>query len=185
LAVGNAMTHLEGFLLAEGGVCFTDATLRPAGARIGPMLAHAYDIDPYRVWARVSVDGCVDGPWERRYAVGTVFLRGPGTGHIERVEGLEEVHRRAGAAIVDSRLPRVGKAKSDTYTGDGFITVRHPETEAVEACLDFIAATVIITYNAAETTLDGRCWLPPRQDIQRQRCRPVWDDDSLSRIGDP
>ncbi len=82
LKVGNAMTHLEGFLLEGGRVRFTDATLRPAGARIGPMLAFAYDVDPYRVWARVSVDGCFDGPWERKYAVGTVFLRGrrPGTG---------------------------------------------------------------------------------------------------------
>src|SRR5271169_6112416 len=39
LSVGNAMTHMEGFLLEGGGLCFTDATLRPAGARIAPMLA--------------------------------------------------------------------------------------------------------------------------------------------------
>ena len=70
LSVGNAMTHMEGFLLEEGGLRFTDATLRPAGARIGPMLAFAYDIDPYLAWARVAVDGCFDGPWERKYAVG-------------------------------------------------------------------------------------------------------------------
>lgn len=185
LRVGNAMTHLEGFIIAEGEVCFIDATLRPAGARIGPMLAHAYDIDPYRVWARVAVDGCFDGPWQRSHAVGTIFLRGPGTGRIVRVEGCEEVNRRLGAAVVDSRLPWVGEAKSETYTGDGFITVRHPETEIVHAYLDFIADTVVITYNAAETALEGRCWLPPRPDIQRQHCRPVWDDDSLSRSGDP
>ena len=51
LSIGNAMTHMEGFLV-EGEVRFTDATLRPAGARIGPMLAYAYDIDPYVAWAR-------------------------------------------------------------------------------------------------------------------------------------
>ena len=97
LAVGNAMTHLEGFLLEGGRICFTDATLRPAGARIGPMLAFAYDIDPYRVWARVAVDGCFDGPWKRKYAVGTVFLRGVGQGRVQRVEGLEEVRAAAWA----------------------------------------------------------------------------------------
>ena len=129
LAVGNAMTHLEGFLLEGGRVRFTDATLRPAGARIGPMLAFAYDIDPYRVWARVAVDGCFDGPWERKYAVGTVFLRGAGQGQVQRVEGLEEVRRRLGDGLVDSRLPRIGGSKSHTYTGDGYITVRHPETD--------------------------------------------------------
>ena len=46
LNVGNAMTHMEGFLDVNGRAWFTDATLRPAGARIAPMLAHAYDIDP-------------------------------------------------------------------------------------------------------------------------------------------
>src|ERR1043165_9117089 len=25
---------------------------------------------------RIDVDGCFDGPWERKYAVGTIFLRG-------------------------------------------------------------------------------------------------------------
>ena len=34
LSVGDAMTHMEAFLLGNGRVCFTDATLRPAGARI-------------------------------------------------------------------------------------------------------------------------------------------------------
>ena len=38
LSVGDAMTHMEAFLLEDGRVCFTDATLRPAGARIAPML---------------------------------------------------------------------------------------------------------------------------------------------------
>ena len=94
LEVGDAMTHLEGFLLDGGRACFTDATLRPAGARIGPMLGFAYDVDPYRVWARVAVDGCFDGPWERRYAVGTVFLRGVGRGQVDRVEGLEAIEEQ-------------------------------------------------------------------------------------------
>ncbi len=43
-------------------------------------LAHAYDIDPYFAWARVAVDGSFDGPWERKYSVGTLFLRGAGRG---------------------------------------------------------------------------------------------------------
>ena len=189
LKVGNAMTHLEGFLLEGGRVRFTDATLRPAGARIGPMLAFAYDIDPYRVWARVSVDGCFDGPWERKYAVGTVFLRGAGQGQVQRVEGLEEVRRRVGDGLVDSRLPRIGGSKSETYTGDGYITVRHPETEMVEAYLDLIANTVLITYNHDDVRPVGgeavpRRWLQRRWDFNRQHSRPAWDDDSLPNVGE-
>jgi hypothetical protein len=188
LRVGDALTHLEGFLLDGGRVCFTDATLRPAGARIGPMLGLAYDVDPYRVWARVAVDGCFDGPWERRYAVGTVFLRGVGRGRVDRVEGLDEVRRRVGDDLVDSRVPRAGRPKSPSYTGDGYITVRHPETEVVRDHLDWIANTVLITYTPDDDTSVDRDGLPwrwsQRTHDDRRHCRPAWDDDSLSRIGE-
>ena len=188
LAVGNAMTHMEGFLLEGGKVRFTDATLRPAGARIGPMLAFAYDIDPYRVWARVAVDGCFDGPWERKYAVGTVFLRGAGQGQVQRVDGIEEVRRRLGDGLIDGRMPRIGSPKSVTYTGDGYLTVRHPETLMVEAFLDMIAKTVAIAYTRSDfPALSGgvapRRWLQRLPDFDRQHCQPAWDDDSLPRVG--
>jgi hypothetical protein len=188
LEVGDTMTHLEGFLLDGGRACFTDATLRPAGARIGPMLGFAYDVDPYRVWARVAVDGCFDGPWERRYAVGSVFLRGVGRGQVDRVEGLEEVRRQVGDDLVDSRVPRAGRWKSRSYTGDGYITVRHPETEVVKDYLELIANTVRITYTSDDdTSVDGD-GLPVRWSQQthddRQHCRPAWDDDSLPCIGE-
>jgi hypothetical protein len=188
LQVGDAMTHLEGFMLDGGRVRFTDATLRPAGARIGPMLGLAYDVDPYRVWARVAVDGCFDGPWERRYAVGTVFLRGVGRGRVDRVEGLEEVRQRVGDDLVDSRVPRPGRPKSPSYTGDGYITVRHPETEVVWGHLELIAKTVRITYTSDDdTSVDGdglQVRWSQRTHADRQHCRPAWDDDSLPCIGE-
>jgi hypothetical protein len=186
LEVGNAMTHLEGFLV-EGRVRFTDATLRPAGARIAPMLAFGYDIDPYRVWARVAVDGCFDGPWERKYAVGTVFLRGIGLGVVTRVDGVHEIRQTVGEWLVDSRLPRLGSPRSHSYTGDGFVTVRHPETEVVEDYLDYIAKTVLITYSHHDLD-SGDDGLAPRRlpwerpEFDRQQCRPAWDDDSLPRV---
>ena len=93
------------------------------------MLAFVYDIDPYLAWARVAVDGCFDGPWKREYAVGTVFLRGAGQGQVKQVTGIESVRDHVGELLVDVRLPRVGDARSVTYTGDGYITVRHPETQ--------------------------------------------------------
>jgi hypothetical protein len=184
LSVGDAMTHMEGFLLEGGGLCFTDATLRPAGARIAPMLAHAYDIDPHRAWARAAVDGCFDGPWERRYAVGTIFLRGPGGGTVERVRGVETVRRRVGDLVVDARLPRVGAAKSETYTGDGYVTVRHPETEVVEDALRLIAQTVRVEYSGAEREAPaggvfGERWSRRLRHFDEQLNRPAWEDDSL------
>jgi Phosphoribosylglycinamide synthetase, ATP-grasp (A) domain len=185
LSVGNAMTHMEGFLTEAGKPCFTDATLRPAGARIGPMLAFAYDINPYFAWARVAVDGCFDGPWERQYAVGTVFLRGTGAGRVEHVEGVESVSRHVGNLLVESRLPRVGATRSATYTGDGYITVRHPDTGVVEEALDWIAQTVRITYTQPEFNLPpalGGQWSQRLQCFDKQLNKPAWDDDSLPTL---
>jgi biotin carboxylase len=188
LSVGNAMTHMEGFLLEGGGVCFTDATLRPAGARIGPMLGFAYDVDPYAAWARVAADGCFDGPWERRFAVGTIFLRGIGRGHVARVSGVEALRRRVGWLLAEARLPRVGARKSLTYTGDGYITVRHPETRAVEDALDFVARTVVVEYDGQETTGQHEAASGERPQrmlyTDRQLSRPAWDDDALPGLED-
>lgn len=180
LKVGNAMTHMEGFLFDDGRVCFTDATLRPAGARIGPMLAFAYDIDPYFAWARVAVDGRFDGPWSRNYAVGTVFLRSLGAGVVEQLQGIEVVRERLRDILVEMRLPRLGAPKSATYTGDGYLTVRHPETEVVVAALQLIADTVRISYSqppSISTTEEGRGeqWSQRLQDFDQQLTRPAWD----------
>lgn len=189
LKVGNAVTHMEGFLLKAGGVCFTDATLRPAGARIGPMLGFACDTDTHRVWARATIDGCFDGPWERKYSVGTVFLRGQGRGRVESVSGLDAVRQSVGDVIVESRLPRVGASKSATYTGDGYVTVRHEETSVVEEALRFIAETVRIAYSDRESHAasgDATAEQLSRRlrYFDEQLNRPAWDDDSLPSLDD-
>lgn len=187
LSVGNAMTHMEGFLLHEGGLSFTDATLRPAGARIGPMLAFAYDIDPYLTWARLVVDGYFDGPRERKYAVGTVFLRGVGRGLVTHVKGVESIEEHFGELVVEACFPRVGLKKSATYTGDGYVTIRHPETRVVEEAIQQIAQGVHITYSEPELPgylLDGI----REQGVQRIRYfsqelnMPVWDVDPLTSL---
>jgi hypothetical protein len=182
LSVGNAMTHMEGFVVEGGGVCFTDATLRPAGARIGPMLAFAYDIDPYTAWARIALDGCFDGPWERKHAVGTIFLRGSGSGTVEQIHGMESVNTQLESLLVDVRLPRAGATKSATYTGDGYITVRHQETQAVEDALDFISETVRISYSCPETQMPPdpgmrEQWGQRLQYSTKQLNKPAWDND--------
>ncbi len=172
LSVGNSFTHMEGFLDAEGRLLgFTDATLRPAGARIGPMLGMAYDFDPYRAWARVVVDGCFDGPWERKYAVGTIFLRGTGSGVIENVEGIEKIRSDLGELIVDARWPKSGARKSDTYTGDGYITIRYPDTSKVKDALELIRNTIKLSYSEPETNLQ---WKDRFQNYQ-QLNRPAWE----------
>jgi len=172
LSVGNSFTHMEGFLDPNGRLLgFTDATLRPAGARIGPMLGFAYDVDPYRAWARVAVDGCFDGPWERKYAVGTIFLRGTGSGVIESVAGIETINRELSDLIVDARWPNPGARKSDTYTGDGYSTLRHPDTSKVKDALELIRATIKISYSDRPASLQ---WKDRFQNYQELN-RPTWE----------
>jgi hypothetical protein len=182
LSVGSAVTHMEGFLLEEGGLAFTDVTLRPAGARIGPMMGFAYDMDCHFAWARVAVDDCFDGPWERRYAVGTCFLRGTGSGRVEYVSGIEAMMESVGELVVDARLPRIGAAKSATYTGDGYVTIRHPETTVVEDAIRSIAQTVRITYSQPERRVPSSMalrerWSQQIQYFEKQLYRPAWEDD--------
>lgn len=172
LSVGNTMTHMEGFVDSKGEVLgFIDATLRPAGARIGPMLGFAYDIDPYRAWARVAVDGCFDGPWERKYAVGTIFLRSLGSGLVESVDGIEKVKRQLSEMLVDARWPTVRTKKSDTYTGDGYVTIRHEDTDEVKAALEFISKTVQISYSHPESVLQWN----ERFRNYKELNKPTWE----------
>lgn len=173
LAVGNAMTHMEGFIDTDGRPWFTDATLRPAGARIAPMLAYAYDVNPYRAWARVAVDGCFEGPWERTYAVGTIFLRGAGSGYVREVSGGEVVRRELRDLIVESCWPRVGNRKSPTYTGDGYLTFRHPRTEVIQQTLRSVAQLVKITYSSDEPPLT-ETWAHRLKNFNELN-RPAWD----------
>ena len=139
------------------------------------MLAFAYDIDPYFVWARVMLDGCFDGPWERKFAVGTVFLRGTGSGKIESVEGFEIVQRELGELLMDQRLPQIGAVKAATYTGDGYVTVRHPETQRVEVALDFVAQTVRINYSSKESKSAGLRDDWSKRLQYQQLYKPAWE----------
>jgi hypothetical protein len=168
LEAGSAMTHMEGF--ENGG--FIDATLRPAGARIAPMFGFACDVDPYRVWARVAVDGCFDGPLERKYAVGTIFLRGFGSGVIEEVAGIDTVCEDL---IVEAHWPKLGARKSATYTGDGYVTVHHPVESVVQDALNLIERTIKITYSNSAS--DSPLWTE-RLHSYKSLTTPAWEATS-------
>jgi len=105
------------------------------------MLCYVHDFDLYTAWARLMIDGGFDPP-ERKWAAGTVYLRGQGAGHVRAVHGLDALPPEVSALIVDARLPRPGQPSSGSYEGDGYITVRHPDTGVVTAALRQLLATV-------------------------------------------
>ena len=90
---------------------------------------------------RTSIVRTFDPP-ERKWAAGTVYLRGQGAGLVRAVHGLDALPPEVTSLVVDSRLPRAGQPSSGSYEGDGYITIRHPDTEVVTAALRQIVSTV-------------------------------------------
>jgi hypothetical protein len=110
------------------------------------MTGLAHDIDPYRAWARAVVDGELDAPWHRKYAVGCAYLRGMGQGRVAGVTGVKETNEALGRWVVESRLPQLGAPKADSYEGDGFVIVRHEDTAKVHEMIKFIIQTIKVHY---------------------------------------
>ncbi len=134
LGLHTGLTHLEWFRRPDGSVAVSEVAVRPPGGQITSMLCYAYDFDLYRAWAQLMVHGTFDPP-ERRWSVGTVFLRGQGTGHITAVRGLDWIAPQVSSLVVESRLPERGQQSSASYEGDGYIIVRHPDTAVVTEAL--------------------------------------------------
>ena len=166
LQVGNAITHMEGFIDASGPAGFIDATLRPAGA--------------YRSNVRLCLrrrslsrmgQGCVDGLRWTTGGTASIF-RGPGSGSVEIVDGIDTIQHELQSLIVESRWPKIRGPKSATYTGDGFVTLRHPDVTVVQNALDFIDKTVRITYSSLRPS-------EPSAGCSTELNKPAWDVEAV------
>jgi len=141
LGLSTGLTHMEWFRRPDGSVAVSEVGARPPGAQITSMLCYAYDFDLYTAWAALMVHGRFDPP-ERKWAAGTVYLRGQGAGQVTAIHGLDTLPPEVTSLVVDSRLPRAGQPSSGSYEGDGYITIRHPDTAVVTAALKQLVSTV-------------------------------------------
>jgi hypothetical protein len=141
LGLGTGLTHMEWFRRPDGSVAVSEVGARPPGAQITSMLCYVHDFDLYTAWAALMVHGRFDPP-ERKWAAGTVYLRGQGAGQVMAIHGLDTLPPEVTSLVVDSRLPRAGQLSSGSYEGDGYITIRHPDTEVVTAALKQLVSTV-------------------------------------------
>ncbi|MBS1152294.1 MAG: putative carboxylase, partial [Myxococcaceae bacterium] len=146
LGLGTGFTHMEWFRREDGSLAIGEIAARPPGANFVEMMGFAHDADMYKAWARAVADNAFDGPFERKYSVGCAYLRGIGTGRVRRVNGVKEANAKVGKLVVKSKLPKPGQPKSDHYEGDGYVIVRHPDTEVVKAALKTIIETIHIEY---------------------------------------
>ena len=141
LGMQTGVSHCEWFRRADGTVAISEIAARPPGAQITTMISRAHDIDFVKAWVSIMVGGDFSPP-PRKYAVGTVYLRGQGGGRVSEVLGLDVVQRECGAMICDVRLPSRGQSPSGSYEGEGFIMLRDPDTERVRRALQRVLATV-------------------------------------------
>lgn len=141
LGLDTGLSHMEWFRLMDGRIAISEVGARPPGAQITSLLSYAHDIDFYTAWPRIMVDGEFDPP-PRRYAAGAAYIRGQGRGRVRRIHGLDEAQRRYGTVVMEARLPQEGQSPSDSYEGDGYVIVRHPETSVVEEALTGIVKLI-------------------------------------------
>lgn len=141
LGLKTGLSHMEWFRLAKGDIAISEVGARPPGAQFSSLLSYAHDIDFYKAWPRLMVFGEFEPP-ARRYAAGAAYVRGQGRGRISRITGIDEVQRRFGSLVVEAKLPREGQPPSDSYEGDGYIIVRHPDTDVVQDALQQIVSTI-------------------------------------------
>ena len=134
LGMETGLSHMEWFRRRDGPIAISEVAARPPGAQITTLNSRAHDIDFVRAWAQLMVFGTFERP-VRKYAVGVAFLRGQGSGRIRKVHGLDQIGREMGSLVVDVKIPEAGQAPGASYEGDGYIILRHPQTEVVMQAL--------------------------------------------------
>lgn len=146
LGLETGFTHMEWFRRDDGSLAIGEIAARPPGAHIVLANGYAHDADLYRAWARAVIDDAFDGPWQRKYAVGVAYLRGVGRGRVVAVRGVDQANALVGHMAVESRLPKVGAPRADSYEGDGYVVVRDPDVEQVKRAMTTIIETIQIEY---------------------------------------
>lgn len=141
LGMETGLSHMEWFRRPDGTIAISEVAARPPGAQFTTLLSRAHDVNFVELWSRLMIDGTFEMP-ERKYAVGAAYLRGQGRGRVVAIHGLQEAERQVGALICDHKLPAVGDTPKDTYEGDGYVIVRHPDTAVVKRALRTIITAV-------------------------------------------
>ncbi|MFM8980451.1 MAG: acetyl-CoA carboxylase biotin carboxylase subunit family protein [Planctomycetia bacterium] len=142
LGMGSGVTHMEWFRRPDGSLAISEVAARPPGAQFCSLISYAHDTDFYATWARAVVLDTFEAP-QRRYSAGAAYLRGQGGhGRVRAVHGLQQALHAVGSLVVEARLPQVGQAPSGTYEGEGYVILRHPDTEVVAHALQHVISTV-------------------------------------------
>jgi hypothetical protein len=97
--------------------------------------------DFYRAWIELMVFDTFSVP-ERKFSAGAAYLRGQGHGRVKSIHGLEQAQKELGELVVEAKLPQIGQSPKDGYEGEGYVVVRHPDTEVVVNALNRLVEIV-------------------------------------------
>ncbi|MCS7036960.1 MAG: ATP-grasp domain-containing protein [Saprospiraceae bacterium] len=141
LGMQTGVSHLEWFRRPDGSIAISEVAARPPGAQFMTLTGRAADFDAVQAWTRLVIFGEFTPP-KRQYAAGAAYLRGQGRGRVQAVHGLDIVEREVGHLITDFKIPQIGQEAHGHYEGEGFIIVRHPDTDVVRQALSRIVSVV-------------------------------------------
>ncbi|MBK6930412.1 MAG: ATP-grasp domain-containing protein [Saprospirales bacterium] len=141
LGMDTGVSHLEWFRRPDGSLAISEVAARPPGAQILTLIGRAAGFDAIGAWARLVVFGEFEAP-RRQYAVGAAYLRGQGRGCVRAVHGLEIVQHEFGSMVTDFKIPQIGQEAAANYEGEGYIILRHPETEVLRQALSRVVSVV-------------------------------------------
>jgi phosphoribosylaminoimidazole carboxylase (NCAIR synthetase) len=141
LGMKTGLCHMEWFRRGDGSIAISEVAARPPGAQIMDLVSYAHEVDFEAAWAELMVHETFDPP-ARKFAAGIAFLRGQGEGRVKAVHGLEEAMREIQPMVVRAKLPSIGQAPAGSYEGEGYIIVRHQETDEVEKALTRIISHI-------------------------------------------
>ncbi len=141
LGMDTGLSHMEWFRRKDGTIAISEVGARPPGAQFTTLISFAHDLDFYRAWARIVIHEEFEPP-PRRYAAGIAFLRGQGAGRVKAIHGLDRAQQELGGLVAEVRLPQPGQAPSGTYEGEGYVVLRHPDTETVRRALHRLVSLV-------------------------------------------
>jgi len=144
LGITTSATHMEWFY-GPKGLKFSEIGCRPPGVRAWDLYAAGNEVDIYREWAMAVVHGRPSQGLSRRYAAGIIALRPDRDGRISHYDGLEEITRRFGGAIIDSHLPPPGTPTQGVeagYMANAWMRLKHPDYDTLRGMLDTVGQTL-------------------------------------------
>lgn len=145
LGMQTGLTHMEWFLRDDGSIAISEVAARPPGAQIMTLTALGYDFDFHKSWVELMILGTFPFP-QQKYAAGAAFLRGMGKGRVKAVHGIEQAQREVGSLVIEAKLPQVGQHSSTSYEGEGYVVVRHTDTEVVKEALQRLINTIRVEF---------------------------------------